>query len=260
MTNSEGRLVQIPVAHEIRERTAAEAFSYNILDVSNTGQGQNPQVTFSVTDPTNSDAPYDIHADESFTVCAGGVSRLGVNIAWSTTDYANIGSGRLPALPLTINPLAACGGASTNNGDGTFTVTSATAIPATATGSLSVAVEGHPAVDVYNDGSYEAIAVTNAIVYARDLQTVGIGAGQMSRVVSAKIAGLKAEEAGLVVPGSVMASDAFFPFRDGIDAAAKAGIAAVIQPGGSMRDAEVIAAADEHGMAMVFTGRRHFRH
>ncbi|KFN49138.1 bifunctional phosphoribosylaminoimidazolecarboxamide formyltransferase/IMP cyclohydrolase [Arenimonas composti] len=101
---------------------------------------------------------------------------------------------------------------------------------------------------------------SNAIVYAKDLQTVGIGAGQMSRVVSAKIAGLKAEDAGLVVPGSVMASDAFFPFRDGIDAAAAAGIAAVIQPGGSMRDAEVIAAADEHGMAMVFTGRRHFRH
>jgi phosphoribosylaminoimidazolecarboxamide formyltransferase/IMP cyclohydrolase len=82
----------------------------------------------------------------------------------------------------------------------------------------------------------------------------------MSRVVSAKIAALKAEEAGLAVPGAVMASDAFFPFRDGIDAAAKAGIAAVIQPGGSMRDEEVIAAADEHGMAMVFTGRRHFRH
>ena len=101
---------------------------------------------------------------------------------------------------------------------------------------------------------------SNAIVYARDLQTVGIGAGQMSRVVSAKIAGLKAEEAGLAVAGAVMASDAFFPFRDGIDAAAKAGIAAVIQPGGSMRDAEVIAAADEHCMAMVFTGRRHFRH
>jgi phosphoribosylaminoimidazolecarboxamide formyltransferase/IMP cyclohydrolase len=101
---------------------------------------------------------------------------------------------------------------------------------------------------------------SNAIVYARDRQTIGIGAGQMSRVVSAKIASLKAEEAGLAVPGAVMASDAFFPFRDGIDAAAKAGIAAVIQPGGSMRDEEVIAAADEHGMAMVFTGRRHFRH
>ncbi len=101
---------------------------------------------------------------------------------------------------------------------------------------------------------------SNAIVYARDAQTIGIGAGQMSRVVSAKIAALKAEEAGLIVPGAVMASDAFFPFRDGIDAAAKAGIRAIIQPGGSMRDAEVIAAADEHGMAMVFTGTRHFRH
>jgi phosphoribosylaminoimidazolecarboxamide formyltransferase / IMP cyclohydrolase len=101
---------------------------------------------------------------------------------------------------------------------------------------------------------------SNAIVYAKDLRTVGIGAGQMSRVVSAKIAGLKADEAGLEVPGAVMASDAFFPFRDGIDAAAVAGIRAVIQPGGSMRDAEVIAAADEHGIAMVFTGVRHFRH
>ena len=101
---------------------------------------------------------------------------------------------------------------------------------------------------------------SNAIVYAKDLQTIGIGAGQMSRVVSAKIAALKAEEAGLTVPGSVMASDAFFPFRDGIDAAAKVGIRAVIQPGGSMRDNEVIAAADEHDIAMVFTGRRHFKH
>jgi phosphoribosylaminoimidazolecarboxamide formyltransferase/IMP cyclohydrolase len=101
---------------------------------------------------------------------------------------------------------------------------------------------------------------SNAIVYARDHRSIGIGAGQMSRVVSARIATLKAEEAGLVVPGSVMASDAFFPFRDGIDAAAAAGIRAVIQPGGSMRDGEVIAAADEHGLAMVFTGIRHFRH
>ena len=101
---------------------------------------------------------------------------------------------------------------------------------------------------------------SNAIVYAKNMRTVGIGAGQMSRVVSARIAALKAEEAGLVVPGSAMASDAFFPFRDGIDAAAAAGIQAVIQPGGSMRDNEVIAAADEHGIAMVFTGIRHFRH
>ncbi|MEO9216058.1 MAG: bifunctional phosphoribosylaminoimidazolecarboxamide formyltransferase/IMP cyclohydrolase [Rhodanobacter sp.] len=101
---------------------------------------------------------------------------------------------------------------------------------------------------------------SNAIVYARDRQTIGIGAGQMSRVYSAKIAGIKAADEKLEVRGSVMASDAFFPFRDGIDAAAAAGISAVIQPGGSMRDSEVIAAADEHDMAMVFTGMRHFRH
>jgi phosphoribosylaminoimidazolecarboxamide formyltransferase/IMP cyclohydrolase len=101
---------------------------------------------------------------------------------------------------------------------------------------------------------------SNAIVYARSGRTIGIGAGQMSRVVSAKIAALKAEEAKLEVRGSMMASDAFFPFRDGIDTAAEAGIRAVIQPGGSMRDSEVIAAANEHDMAMVFTGVRHFRH
>jgi len=101
---------------------------------------------------------------------------------------------------------------------------------------------------------------SNAIVYGKDRMTVGVGAGQMSRVNSARIAAIKAEHAGLEVKGAVMASDAFFPFRDGIDNAASAGITAVIQPGGSMRDAEVIAAADEHGMAMVFTGMRHFRH
>ena len=101
---------------------------------------------------------------------------------------------------------------------------------------------------------------SNAIVYARDRMTIGVGAGQMSRVNSARIAAIKAEQANLVVPGSVMASDAFFPFRDGLDNAAAAGITAVIQPGGSLRDEEVIAAADEHGIAMVFTGVRHFRH
>lgn len=101
---------------------------------------------------------------------------------------------------------------------------------------------------------------SNAIIYANNLMTIGVGAGQMSRINSARIAGIKAEHAELEVSGSVMASDAFFPFRDGIDNAAQAGIAAVIQPGGSMRDEEVIAAADEAGMAMVFTGMRHFRH
>jgi phosphoribosylaminoimidazolecarboxamide formyltransferase/IMP cyclohydrolase len=101
---------------------------------------------------------------------------------------------------------------------------------------------------------------SNAIVYGKDGMTIGVGAGQMSRVNSARIAVIKAEHAGLQVPGSVMASDAFFPFRDGLDNAAAAGVTAVIQPGGSIRDEEVIAAADEHGIAMVFTGMRHFRH
>ncbi|WP_144392303.1 bifunctional phosphoribosylaminoimidazolecarboxamide formyltransferase/IMP cyclohydrolase [Pleionea sediminis] len=101
---------------------------------------------------------------------------------------------------------------------------------------------------------------SNAIVYGKNEQTIGVGAGQMSRVYSAKIAGIKAADENLIVKGSVMASDAFFPFRDGIDSAAEAGVTAVIQPGGSMRDEEVIAAADEHNLAMVFTGMRHFRH
>lgn len=101
---------------------------------------------------------------------------------------------------------------------------------------------------------------SNAIVYANNQMTIGVGAGQMSRFYSAKIAGIKADDENLVVAGSVMASDAFFPFRDSIDAAAKAGISAIIQPGGSIRDDEVIAAANEAGIAMVFTGMRHFRH
>ena len=101
---------------------------------------------------------------------------------------------------------------------------------------------------------------SNAIVYAKDQMTIGVGAGQMSRVNSARIATIKAEHAGLQVVDSVMASDAFFPFRDAIDTAAEAGITAIIQPGGSVRDDEVITACDEHGIAMVFTGMRHFRH
>lgn len=101
---------------------------------------------------------------------------------------------------------------------------------------------------------------SNAIVYGRDGMTIGIGAGQMSRVDSARIAKIKAEHAGFSLQGCVAASDAFFPFRDGLDVLAQAGATAVIQPGGSMRDAEVIDAANEHGLAMVFTGQRHFRH
>lgn len=101
---------------------------------------------------------------------------------------------------------------------------------------------------------------SNAIVYGKDMHTIGVGAGQMSRIYSARIANIKAADEGIVVDGSVMASDAFFPFRDGIDAAAEVGITAVIQPGGSRRDLEVIAAADEHNMTMVFTNMRHFKH
>ena len=101
---------------------------------------------------------------------------------------------------------------------------------------------------------------SNAIVYAKDGRTLGIGAGQMSRVDSTRIAAAKAAHAGLELKASVVASDAFFPFRDGLDVVADNGALAVIQPGGSVRDAEVIAAADERGIAMVLTGVRHFRH
>jgi OmcA/MtrC family decaheme c-type cytochrome len=166
VTNAEGRLVQVPVAHEVRTRTAGEAFRFNVLSATGTAPGQFPSVTFSVTDPTNGNAPYNIQADAPFTACAGGASRLSIDIAWSTTDYSNTGSGLSPALPIQLNPLTACGGASTNNGDGTFTVTSATAIPATAVGSAAVAIEGHPALDADNNGTVDRIAVTNAIAYA----------------------------------------------------------------------------------------------
>ena len=101
---------------------------------------------------------------------------------------------------------------------------------------------------------------SNAIIFCKDRMTIGVGAGQMSRVYSTRIAAIKAADENLSIAGSVMASDAFFPFRDGIDAAAETGISAIIQPGGSMRDDEVIAAANEHGLAMLFTGMRHFRH
>ncbi|WIO74081.1 bifunctional phosphoribosylaminoimidazolecarboxamide formyltransferase/IMP cyclohydrolase [Porticoccaceae bacterium LTM1] len=129
---------------------------------------------------------------------------------------------------------------------------------------LKVVTKKVPTEDEMNDLLFAwkvaKMVKSNAIIYGKNGQTVGVGAGQMSRVNSARIAAIKAEHAGLEVKGAVMASDAFFPFRDGIDNAAKVGISAVIQPGGSMRDDEVIAAADEHGMAMVFTGMRHFRH
>jgi len=129
---------------------------------------------------------------------------------------------------------------------------------------LKVVTERRPTEQEVNDlllaWRVAKFVKSNAIVYARDEQTLGIGAGQMSRVYSAKIAGIKAADEGLRLEGAVMASDAFFPFRDGIDAAFDAGIKAVIQPGGARRDNEIIAAADERDIAMVFTGVRHFRH
>lgn len=129
---------------------------------------------------------------------------------------------------------------------------------------LKVVTKRQPTADEMRDLKFvwkvAKFVKSNAIVYAKGNTTIGVGAGQMSRVYSAKVAGIKAADENLEVKGSVMASDAFFPFRDGLDAAAEAGITAVIQPGGSMRDNEVIAAADEHGIAMVFTGMRHFRH
>lgn len=129
---------------------------------------------------------------------------------------------------------------------------------------LQVVTQQQPSAEQLSDLMFAWVVVkcvkSNAIVYAKNRQTIGVGAGQMSRVYSARIAAIKAQDENLQVAGSVMASDAFFPFRDGIDAAAEAGISAVIQPGGSKRDEEVIAAANEHGMVMVFTGMRHFRH
>jgi phosphoribosylaminoimidazolecarboxamide formyltransferase/IMP cyclohydrolase len=129
---------------------------------------------------------------------------------------------------------------------------------------LTVVTKRQPTEDEIRDMLFTwkvaKMVKSNAIVYAKDGRTMGVGAGQMSRVNSARIAAIKAEHAGLSVEGSVMASDAFFPFRDGMDNAANVGVSCVIQPGGSIRDDEVIAAADEYGMAMVFTGMRHFRH
>jgi OmcA/MtrC family decaheme c-type cytochrome len=165
ITDPEGRLVRVLVAHEILEKTAGLAFKYNILDISGTEPGGTPVVRFSVTDPTNGDAPYNIKTDSPFIQCAGGASRLAIDVGWSTTDFTNSGSGSLPALPITMNPLI-CGGASVENPDLSFTVTAGSQIPLNAVGSVLVAIEGHPAVDVDNNGSFERIAVTNAVDFA----------------------------------------------------------------------------------------------
>jgi OmcA/MtrC family decaheme c-type cytochrome len=166
VTNAEGRLVQVPVAHEIRTQTAGEKFAINILNIAGTAQGEFPSVTFEITDPTNGNAQYNIHSDAPFTQCAGGASRLSVNIAWDSDDYTNRDSGVSPALPISMNPLNACGGNSASNPDGSFTVTSTIPIPATASGSAAAVIEGHPALDADNNGSIDRIAVRNAVAYA----------------------------------------------------------------------------------------------
>src|SRR5262249_30983656 len=129
---------------------------------------------------------------------------------------------------------------------------------------LKIVSKRHPGAEELDDMLFAwkvaKFVKSNAIVFARGGQTLGIGAGPMSRVDSARIAAIKAADAGLSLAGSAAASDAYFPFRDGLDKIAESGATSVIHPGGSMRDPEVIAAADEHNLAMVFTGTRHFRH
>ncbi len=150
-------------AHRVLTQEASARFQYNIITVTDTGVGESPVVTFSVTDPTNGDAPYDIQNDPEWTTCTFGASRLAISIGWDTDDYTNAASGSNPAQPVSMNPLTACGGTSTDNMDGTYTVTSPIAVPAVVDGTLAVTIDGHPAVDV--DGSVERIAVTNAIGY-----------------------------------------------------------------------------------------------
>ena len=165
-TDFAGGALQVAVVHEIPEQIASETFAFNILGVTNTAVGEFPEVQFSVTDPTNGDAAYNIQTDPEFTDC--GPSRLAVSIGWSSEpDYTNSGTGNAPAQPVSINPLTACGGTSTDNGDGSFTVTSSVAVPAEVTGTLAVTIDGHPALDVNPEvEGAERIAVTNAVAYA----------------------------------------------------------------------------------------------
>ena len=163
-----GGVLQVAKAHEIPEQLASGDFQYNVLSIANAAVGQTPSVTFSVTNPQDNDSPYDLGADPEWTACDG-TSRLAVTLAWTTTpDYTNTGTGNTPAQPVSMNPLTACGGTATDNGDGTFTVTSPVPVPAGTTGTLSAGIEGHPWVDINGDGLSgfpERIAVTNAIGY-----------------------------------------------------------------------------------------------
>ncbi|MCP5090953.1 MAG: OmcA/MtrC family decaheme c-type cytochrome [Gammaproteobacteria bacterium] len=154
--------LHVPVVHSQSNREAGEQFKYNILSVSNTGIGEFPVVEYSVTDPTNGDAPYDLLNDPEWTVC--GPARLAVGIAWDTADYHNNDSGSAPGLGISMNAINCFGGAPVAVGGGVFSVTSPVAVPASAGGSLAVTIDGHPAVDI--NGTPESIAVTNVVDYA----------------------------------------------------------------------------------------------
>jgi OmcA/MtrC family decaheme c-type cytochrome len=166
--NAAGKLVQTPIAHEIPALLASAEFAYNVLDVTNTNTGQFPTVTFSVTNPLDNDTPYDLANDPAFTACDG-TSRLAIDIAWSTAEFTNRDSGSAPSQPVSISVLPGCGDTVNDNLDGTYSATSSVAVPATVSGSLSAALEGHPWKDLNADGltsQDERIAVTNAIRYA----------------------------------------------------------------------------------------------
>jgi OmcA/MtrC family decaheme c-type cytochrome len=168
-----GPEVRIANAHALPLQEISKQFEFNIVDVASMTVGQTPTVDFSVTDPTNGDAPYDLLADPEFTTCAGGASRVAVGIAWNTDDYTNTGSGMNPAQPISMNPLACFGNPpAADLGGGVYRVTSPIPLPATATGTAAVTIDGHPAVDV--DGTIERVPVTNVVEY------VGIGGGAAS--------------------------------------------------------------------------------
>jgi OmcA/MtrC family decaheme c-type cytochrome len=159
--------VSVAEIHEIPEQIASGLFQYNVISIANAAVGQTPSVTFSVTNPEDNDSAYDLGTDPAWTACDG-TSRLAVTLAWTTDDYTNPGTGRTPAQPVSMNPLTACGGTATDNGYGTFTVTSPVPVPAGITGTLSAGIEGHPWVDINGDGQSgfsERISVTNAIGY-----------------------------------------------------------------------------------------------
>lgn len=166
--------LQVAYVHRIPTLEASKKFKYNIISVTNTAPGQTPVVKFSVTDPTNNNAPYNILTNPAFTVAAGGASRFAIDIGWNTANYTNKGSGSAtaltgtPSLPISINPLSISGGTPAVGPDanGVFTSTSPLAIPADVTGSIGVALEGHPALDADGDGVVDRIAVTNVFKYA----------------------------------------------------------------------------------------------